>query len=175
LALLLAAVGCSTGPRGYPPPAQTGEIEAWALDPPFAEMGAADAGQSIVRDISSTIEGGTWRWTFARPELRFILNCTERQTLAADFFVADATFAQTGPVTVHFEVNGRLLTSVRCAHPASRHVEEPVPESWLSTKSYTRITIWADKLFVSEEDGARLGIALLRAGFIESCGKPSSF
>jgi hypothetical protein len=79
----------------------------------------------------------------------------------------DATMAQTGPITVSFRINGQLLGEVHCPKPATMHFEKPVPASWLSTKKYTRVTILADKLFVSKIDGAELGFTLMKAGFEE--------
>jgi hypothetical protein len=138
-------------------------------------MSAWDAPEFIVKDISAAPEGSGWRWTFERPELKFILNCTGHQTFTADFGVVGATLAQTGPVTISFRVNHRLLGEMYCATPGNRHFEKLVPASWLSTKEYTRVVIQADKLYVDESDGAKLGFTLYRAGFVESCGKPSAF
>ena len=145
------------------------------LDPPFADMSASDSNQYLVRDISTTVDGGAWRWTFERPELKFILNCTGGQRFAADFGVVGVTLAKTGPVTISVLVNDRPLGKLYCPTPGDRHFEQPVPASWLSTTQYTRVVIQADKLFIAESDGAKLGFTLYRAGFLESCGKPSAF
>ena len=170
---LLLAVGCVHAPDSYPPPVQDSHnLAPWELDPPFAEMNACDAPEYIVKDISATPEGTGWRWTFQRPELRFILNCTGGQKFTADFGIVGATLAQTGPITISFRINNRLLGEMYCATPGDRHFEKLVPAFWLSTKEYTRVVIQADKLYVAERDGAKLGFTLYRAGFVGSCGKP---
>ena len=166
-------MGCVHSPDSYPPPPQySANLAPGEGAPPFAEMGASDAADYIVKDISAAAEGNGWRWTFERPELKFILNCTERQKFTADFGIVGATLAQTGPVTISFRVNQRLLGEMHCTTAGNRHFEKLVPASWLSAKEYTRVVIQADKLFVSESDGAKLGFTLYRAGFVESCGKP---
>jgi hypothetical protein len=173
---LLPVVSCKQASKSYPPPTQRSQsLAPGEVDPPFVEMCAHDANQYVVRDIDLTTDGRAWRWTFERPELRFILNCTEGQRFAVDFGVVGATLAQTGPIHISIQVNGRLLGKVYCPTPGDRHFEQAVPASWLSTTDYTRVVIQADKLFIAEADGAKLGFTLYRAGFIESCGKPSAF
>jgi hypothetical protein len=175
LSLLLAA-GCTRAPESYPPPTQRSlHLEPWEVDPPFVKIDAVDVQEYVVKDINPALGGGGWCWTFERPELKFILNCIERQKFAADFAVVAATLTQTGPVTISCWINGRLLGKMYCPTPGDRHFEKPVPASWLSTEEYTRVVIQADKLFIAESDGAKLGFTLHSAGFLESCGKPSAF
>jgi hypothetical protein len=162
----LVWLGCARIPDLHPPEQRPAAPASWELDPPLAEMGAADAAEYIVRDVGAGEKGGAWRWTFERPELRFILNSTRGQRFQADFGVIAATLAQTGPITVSFEVNGRLLGRIRCATPGDRHFEQPVPAEWLSTREYTRVAIQVDPLFVAE-NGVKLGVPLHRAGFVE--------
>ena len=168
------AFGCGRAGPDYPPPAQRSLLlEPRQMDPPFADMSARDADEYIAGDISTYPDA--WRWTAARPELRFILNCTEGQKFVADFVVAADTLARTGPLTISFWVNGRLLGEAYCPTRGQRHFEKDVPAGWLSTSAYTRVVMQPDKIFVAEGDGARLGFLLGRAGFVETCGKLSAF
>ena len=171
--LLLA--GCARAPTSFPlPPARELTLAPSELEPPVADMGAADLDEYIVKDISSN-GGASWRWTMERPTLRFVLNCTSGQKFLADFGVVEATLKQTGPIAISFHVNGRLLGTVDCPTPGNRHFEKDVPSSWLSTAAYTTVVVQASKVFVAEEDGAKLGFTLSRAGFVESCGTQSAF
>ncbi len=166
--MALLQAGCVRAPDSYPPPVQRSQTFArWELERPFVEMSAYDVQDFIVRDISPVLEGGTWRWTFERPELRFILNSTEGLRFAADVGAAAATLAETGPLTISFLVNDRLLGQMRCDTPGERHFEKPVPAAWLNKATYTRVVIHADKLFIAKADGAKLGFVLHRAGFLE--------
>jgi hypothetical protein len=173
LCLLLS--GCARAPESYPLAVRSPlALPDWAVDPPVADMAAADAGEFIVKDIDSN-PAGTWRWTFERPELRFALHCTGGQKFFAEFGVAEATLAQTGPITVSFLVNGRPLGELYCPKAGLFRFEREVPAAWLTTSAYTHVVMLASKVFVAEADGAKLGFSLVRAGFVESCGKPSAF
>ncbi len=130
-------------------------------------MAAADAGEFIVRDVSTVLGGESWRWGLARPELRFVLQAAEGLKLRVDFGLVETTLAQTGPVNVSFFVNGRLLGRMRCAAPGDRRFEAPVPADWLRMDSYTHVVIEPDKVYVSPQDGAKLSLTLYRAGFVQ--------
>ena len=164
--MLLALASCATAPDGYPPPFQRGPLLS---DPhplgPFVAMNDPEAETYFVRDISPVAEGTGWRWTHARPELRFWLDSTRKQKLTVDFSIIEATFKQTGPVTISFAVNGKLLGQAHCRKPGDYHFEKEVPASWLSTSAFTDVTAQADKVYVSPGDQAQLGFILYRIGF----------
>jgi hypothetical protein len=132
----------------------------------FVAMSDADADAHIIRDVSPGSDGSPWRWTFQRPELRFWVETATRQKLVADFVIAAATFRETGPVTISFFVNGRLLARQHCPKPGKYHLEKEVPAAWLRTDTFTIVAAEADKLWVSPADGARLGFILSRIGFV---------
>jgi hypothetical protein len=171
--MLLVIAGCGGGPS-YPPPAQRSLLlEPWEADPPFVDMRDPEAGRFIVKDISDY--PGAWRWTAERPELRFALNCTTGQKFVAEFSVAADTLARTGPLTIAFFIDDRLLGSSRYTVHGRYRFEKDVPAGWLSTTEYTRVVMQPDKIFVAEGDGAKLGFLLGRAGFVGSCGRVSAF
>ncbi len=168
LVAVLSLSACAPIPDGYPPPFQRKPATGPEPHPVgrFVNMSDPDADSYIVRDISPTVEGSGWRWTFVRPELRFWLDSKARQKFAIDLAIAGATFGETGPVTLSFFINGKLLAKQFYSKPGDYHFEKGVPPSWLRTDTFTLVAIEADKLWVSSSDGARLGFILTRAGFV---------
>ena len=167
LALLLLA-GCSRAPDSYPPPIQRkplADLEESASGI-LIEMSDANAGAHFVRDISLGLEGGRWRWTTQRPELKFFLESTKGLKLVWDFSVAEVTFKETGPVTVSFFVNGKPVGRLPCPKPGDYRFEQPVREDLLRAKEDNTIAAQADKLWVSQSDGVKLGFTMTRAGFL---------
>ena len=164
--LLLASCG-APAPESYAPPLQRRLPPGPEPRPvgSFVSMSDPDADAHILRDISRVAEGA-WRWTYQRPELRFWVDSTAHQKLAADFTIAAGTFKTTGPVTVSFFVNGKLLGKQRCPKPGHYRFEKAVPAGWLRTDDFTVVAAEADKLWVSPADGARLGFILTRIGFV---------
>lgn len=165
--LLLSSCGAPS-PESYPPPLQRRLPRGPEPRPvgAFVSMSDQDADAHILRDVSPTAEGSAWRWTFQRPELRFWLASTARQKLAVDFAIAADTFKATGPVTVSFYVNGKLLGQQRCVKAGDYHFKKTVPAEWLRTDDFTVVAAEADKLWTSPTDGARLGFILARIGFV---------
>jgi hypothetical protein len=128
-------------------------------------MGDPRSTECIVRDISQTVEGAGWRWTYLEPTLKFYLSNTAAQDFIMDFSVPERQFRDTGPVTLSCWVNGRLLTKLRCPRPGNYHVDKPVPASWISAANPTLVKAVLDKVWTAPADGARLSYVLLREGF----------
>ena len=74
--------------------------------------------------------------------------------------------AVTGPVTISYIVNGRLLDKVRYDTPGAKHFEKPVDSSWLKANADTVVTMELDKAW-TPEPGVKLGVTLTRAGFLD--------
>ncbi len=165
-ALLLVA--CNRYPNSYPPPEQrrplTAEEAGEALE--FVAMNDPGVESCFVRDIRG-LEAGTWRWTGQQPALRFALDHTENRRFVMEFAVAEAVLRQTGPITISFFINGRLLDRVRYATHGQKRFEKDVDPSWLTVAEDTIVEARLDKAWVSPADGTRLGVILLRAGFID--------
>lgn len=169
LGFLLCLVGCSQEPPYYPVPEQRAPLrpsQGTGLLP-FVEMSAPEASDHFVKDISPALEAGTWRWTGPEPTLRFVLDRIQQPKLVVDFAVAAVTFRETGPVTVSFYVNGQLLDRVRYTAPGNKHFEEAVDPSWLQEGQETIVSMRVEPVWVSPTDGNRLGIILIRAGFVD--------
>jgi hypothetical protein len=167
--LCLVLVGCPSTSDTFPPPLQrqlpaAPETKAFGR---FVNMNDSNAEQYIVRDIQGNVEGSGWRWTHEFPELRFSLDRTQGQKFAMDFGFPEHNFKQTGPVTLSFFVNGKLLDKVRFTTAGDRHYEKPVPPAWLKTGPFTEVRIVVDPPWVAPVDKARLGFVLHRVGFIQ--------
>ncbi len=128
-------------------------------------MKQPDADAHLLRDISHFVEGSDWRWAGAHPQMRFYLGSSRNVRFLMDFSIADATFRDTGPVTFTFLVNGSVFDRVRYAASGIQHYEKSVPAHLLRANQENVVEIEFDKVWTSKEDGARLSILLLRAGF----------
>jgi hypothetical protein len=164
---LLLAVACSRTPDIYQPPIQRKPLTGpEAHLGQFVNMSDPTADAFIVRDISKTTEGGSWRWAYRHPELRFYLRGTGRLKFLMDARVPDHTFRDTGPIMLSIMINGHELDKIRIEKPGDLHVEKPVPASFMQGGSENFVSFETDKQWVSREDGAVLSFVLTRAGFI---------
>jgi hypothetical protein len=164
---LLVLPACNRWPDSYPPPTQRPALPG--TETPlgaFVHMNSSQAGAHLVRDVSVHVESGNWRWTYKRPELKFYLPRTDRLNFSMDFSVPEATFAQTGPVTFTFLVNGVVLDRLRVHAPGPKSYRKAVPARMLKAGELNHVVIEPDKVFVAG-DGAKLGFVLISAGFVE--------
>jgi hypothetical protein len=163
IAVSLLLAGCSTQPW-YPVPEQRasmGEAQLGTLGH-FVYMSQADADAYIVSGTREKSEG-PWRWTHDRPVLRFYLPEAERLKFRMDFTVPDATFHETGPVTLTVAVNGSVIDRIRCDKPGQRQYEHGVPAELVRANAENLVAITPDKTAGAE----RLGFVLTSAGFAE--------
>ena len=171
MALLVASslgvFSCRRAPESYPLPAQ--RPSDYGPDPPVAVSDAVSMDlpwvqRYLVKDIDASPNQAR-RWTFREPEMRFLLQQKTSRKLVVNFIVHSRTFKETGPVTVSFLVNGRTVGTIRCTHPEEHRFEAPVPDELLQSTAETRVTITLDKYWVAPQDGAKLGVLLVDAGF----------
>lgn len=166
---LLSLVSCSTAPK---PAAAPGNPPAAAMkvrsNPTKATVSMNDPSVDdyIVKDVSDTLESGTWRWGYERPELRFQLKQTAGQKLEVHFSVADATFKTTGPVTVNFFVNNKNVGTMKITKPGDQVFSKAVPGDLLSTSDLTDVAIEAKPFWTSSTDGRHLTVILTQVGFV---------
>jgi hypothetical protein len=169
LTVLMLLSGCPSIPDSYAPPIQRRPVTG--PEPPafghFVDMNDPNADAYILRDISDTTEGGGFRWVHERPELRFALSRIHHLKFVMDFAIPSVTLKQTGPVTISFYINEKLLDKLRCETPGEKHFEKPVPAEWLRTDTPTLVAAEIDKVYIAPQDGAKLGFVLTRAGFVE--------
>lgn len=117
----------------------------------------------VVSDILRP--AGGWSWTRKRPSVKIRLRGGLPVRYAIDFAVADATFAQTGPVNVTFFVNDHTLETIRYSAPGPQRYEKSVPPEWLKPENIVGAEV--DKLWTSPGDGAQLGLILNSIGLTE--------
>jgi hypothetical protein len=156
--------GCQNLPAPYAPPEQRQSFENFA---PYrirrvVNMADGDAEKHFVRDIGGL--GGTWRWTGKHPEVRVFLRTNQMLHYVIDFTIVEATFKDTGPVTLSFFVNGHLLDKATYEAPGSQHFEKPVPEEWVEAGKDATVAAEIDKVWISPADGAALGFILTGIG-----------
>jgi hypothetical protein len=128
-------------------------------------MADADAETHFVRDIPGSLESNTWRWTGKRPTIRLFPSSNRGLTYVIDFAITGTTLKQTGPVTLSFFVNNRLLDRERYAAPGRQRVEKPVPAEWLEPNANVLLAAEIDKLWIPPQVGAKpLGFILVALG-----------
>jgi hypothetical protein len=152
-------------PEPYAPPVQRQPFESFQATRTahIVNMSDPDAAAYFVQDISGALEGN-WRWTQQRPTIRVRARSNENLKYVIDFTLPDATFRDTGPVNLSFYVNDRLLDRVQYKASGQLHFEKPVPPEWVTPEQDATVAAEIDKVWVSKEDGARLGFILTRIG-----------
>ena len=167
-AAVLAETACQNMPEPFAPPVQRQPLADFRPYRASAvvDMSDGDATPHFVRDITS-LAATTWRWTGKRPTVRVRMRSAENLRYTIDFAIAETTLLQTGPVTVTFLVNDRLLGRARCDHAGSQHFEKPVPPGWVTAGQDATVGAEVDKMWVSPENGIELGLLLMRIGLTQ--------
>jgi hypothetical protein len=160
---------CVSQPDIYAPPAQRKPLDEEILvrKVPVIDFSQAGADSSIVQDIARGGQPGPWRWTGKRPTVRLTLLSANNLKFHAEFAVPEATFKDTGPVTLSFFVNDRLLDRQRYDTPGQKTFEKPVPAGWLQTPGSNTLAIETDEVWISKDDGAKLGFILSEIGLVQ--------
>jgi len=125
-------------------------------------MSDADADAYIVQGFRAKSEGA-WRWAHDHPVLRFTLPDAGPLKFSAFFTLPEATFRQTGPITLTISINGRHFDDVRCDHAGDYPFLQPVPDQMLHKPGVNLVAMVPDKTATPE----KLGFVLVRAGFVE--------
>ena len=166
--VVVGLCGCRNLPD-YPVPDQRPFFDNVETRPSsLVKMSDPDASLHFFRDI---VDGppDSWRWTAQRPAVKVKLGFRDQAIYVIDFSIAGATFKDTGPVTVAFTVDDRVLDRVRYDTPGDKHFEKPVPMDWLEGRS-KRHRRGGDRQNVDiaqTDDGTRLGFILIRIGLRE--------
>jgi hypothetical protein len=130
------------------------------------EMEDPHADQRIVRDILP-LKDTAWRWTGQRPALKIRVLADENLKYTIDFTVPKVTFKDTGPVTIAFTVNDRLLDRVRYTEPGFKHFEKAVPRDWLPIDAYAIVGAEIDKLWTDPDSRMKYGFIITRMGLVQ--------
>jgi hypothetical protein len=162
------ASACRNIPGPFAPPVQRQPLEEFR---PYrmsaiVDMADEDAKTHFVQDLTSNATA-TWRWTGQRPTLRVRMRSAENLRYTIDFAIAGAMLAKTGPLTVSFLVNDRILDRVRYDHDGAQHFEKAVPAGWVTAGEDVTVGASVDKPWVPPEGGPKLGIMLVRMGLTQ--------
>ena len=164
--MLLAA--CETTPAPYPVPEQSRLPEN--AQPHhisrMVDMACGDAESHFVKDIRP---GGPapWHWAYKKPTVKVAMPVNENVRYVIDFSLPQATFKDTGPVTVTFFVNDRALGHVRYTRSGDYHFEMAVPSEWIRVDADTLLAAEVDKTWIAPEDHKELGLILSRIGLTQ--------
>ena len=160
--------GCTRLPETFAPPPQRAALlvpRMGALGYYFS-MSDPNADAYLVKDVAS--EGpGTWRWVYDHPVLRFVVPDVPRLKFTMEFAIPERTMRETGPVTLTFTINGKLLDRTRYDKGGQQEYAHDVPPGMLHPNAINLVAIDPDPVWVSKADGGRLGFILSRAGFTE--------
>jgi len=168
LAGMLTSSACQNMPGPFAPPVQRqplADFRPYRISG-IVNMSDADAQTRFVQDITG-LQAATWRWTGKRPTVRVMTRSTENLKYTIDFAIVEATLATTGPVTVTFLVNDRVLDRARYTHAGSQHFEKPIPAGWVTAGEDVTVGAEVDKLWVPADNSPKLGMILVRMGLTQ--------
>jgi hypothetical protein len=154
-------------PDPYAPPEQRQPFENFT---PYrinriVSMSDGDAEAHFVRDIQGL--SGSWRWTGKHPEIHVFLRTNKMLHCVVEFSIAEATFKDTGPLTLTFYVNDRVLSTERYNAPGPQLFDKPVPPDFVEAGKDATVGVEVDKPWISPSDHAALGIILTRMGLAQ--------
>lgn len=152
-------------PETYAPPVQRQPFENFRpyRSTRIVNMSDGDATVRIVRDVDAGL-AGSWRWAGQHPTIRVPGGPVENLLYVIDFTLPEVTIKDTGPVTLSFYVNDRLLDRVRYSSPGVQHFEKRVPDGWTQEDQEATVGAEIDKMWTSPEDGKHLGFILTSIG-----------
>jgi hypothetical protein len=162
--LFLATLcACQRVPE-YPVPAQRTVFDASkVVTARIINMDDPGATSRFVRDISPDLSS-SWRWAFKKPAVRIRVRVERQVKYFIDFTLPEITFRDTGPVTIAFTVNDRVLDTVRYTQAGYQHFEKPVPVEWIHVGQDAIVGAEIDKVWVSKDDGKAFGFIISRIG-----------
>jgi hypothetical protein len=150
--------------RWYPVPQQRASFEGFPSHAArVVDMDDPDADRRFVRDILPRTDT-SWRWTGQRPAIKIRVRTDKPLKYTIDFTLPKITFKDTGPVTIAFTVNGRLLDRVRYTEPGFKHFEKAVPPDWLPIDEDAVAGAEIDKLWTDPDGGKKYGFIITRMG-----------
>ncbi len=168
LGTMLALAACVQTPDIYAPPIQRKPFTIEPVGPlkHFVEMNDPAAAPHLMMDINDRVEGGGGRWTGKRPVLRFHVPAGKPLRFVADYIVHDVVLKNTGPITLSIAVNNHPLATMKYEKDGEQHFEKRIDPKWIRANGDTLVSFELDKMFVAG-DGARFGLLLVRAGFLD--------
>jgi hypothetical protein len=128
-------------------------------------VGHPDQDPFFVADVLTGDPRADAYWTGPAPELKFALKSRVNYAFTVRFYLPGQTFEKTGPLTIRYFINDRLLDRVHYDSPEEHTYRRPVPQEWLSRNDFTLVKMEVENPYVAPGDGARLGFLLKSAGF----------
>jgi hypothetical protein len=125
-------------------------------------MNAPDVQAYLVRDVSPQLEGGGWAGP--RPSIRAAVPAAGAFRFIMNLVVPEAVLAKTGPITVAFAVDGRVLGKALYTTAGEKTFEKPVPPGLLTPGDLATLSAESDKT-IAAGDGRILSFILTGAGF----------
>ena len=155
-------------PGSFTPPVQRQPLEEFR---PYrisaiVDMSDEDAQMHFVQGLTS-YASPAWRWAGQHPVLRLRMRSGESLRYTIDFSVPEVMLRSTGPLTVSFLVNGRVLDRARYDHDGAQHFEKPVPAGWVTPGQDVTVGADVDKTWIPPGGGPELGIILTRIGLTQ--------
>jgi hypothetical protein len=159
---------CQNMPEPYAPPVQRQPFEEGRPHriSRIVNMSDGDWMAHVVQDIPPG-EPGPWKWTGQKPAIKVVSRTNQGLRYVIDFALPEATFKETGPVTMTFLVNDRVLDTVRYKASGEQHFEKAVPPEWVEPMKDTLLAASIDKVWIAPADGAKLGFILTRIGLTQ--------
>jgi hypothetical protein len=161
VAAILMLAQCGGGSVALPPQRRSYSGPEPGAFGEFARVADPHCDGNFVRGFRPS---GRWAWTARRAEMQFMVESGARK-FNADIYLAGKTLKETGPVTISFYVNGRLLGAMRCDGAREFVFEKAVPKGWIDPARPVAVTLETDKAWVSP-DGTEYGFLLVSAGFL---------
>ncbi len=166
LAVSVITSACVSQPEIYAPPAQRKPLDQEILvrAQPMLDMSDPTVERYFVADIAKGVQSSPWRWTGPRPSVRVTLKSTSNLRYHMEFTLPEVTFKDTGPVTITYFVNHRVLDKVKYDTAGNKVFDKAVPSGFLKPMDENVLAAEVDKPWLSKGDGRRLGLILSRIG-----------
>ena len=161
----LISAACVSQPDIYAPPAQRKPLDQDVLirSKLVVDMAEPLVDRAIVSDIRGAEKNVPWRWTGQRPTVSIKLKSASYLKYFIDFSLVDATFKETGPVSITYYVNDQVLDKVTYDSPGRKTFEKLIPAGMLKPMSQNTLAAEIDKTKLTE-DGSKLGFILVQIG-----------
>lgn len=143
----ISLAGCQNIPPPYAPPEQRPRFEDPAHWQRIVHMADVDAPEHFIRDISAHLDG-SWRWSAKRPAMKIHALSADGLKYKVELAVPEVTLRATGPVTIAFLINNKLLDRVRYDTPGTYRFEKPVPSDWIHAGEDAVLEAEIDKIYM---------------------------
>lgn len=166
---LILLPACTRPPAWQPLPAQRpGPTGPDPITHPFLiYFNSPDADSHVVSGIATGPGSGHRRWTAGAFALQVKALPAGPWLVRLRFEIIQRFITELGPFTISVSVNRRPVASQYYDVHGDHELSAPVPPSLLTPGADARIDVSSDRVWVSPEDGARLSLRLIAAGFVK--------